>query len=610
MTSTRSLLAVALLSALCAFLPAASASASPGALKVLIVYSDGGNSQEQFRGRIAALPGVASVDLVDAGATTPTLPALQAYDVVVAYSNTDYKDSATLGNNVAGFADGGGTVVEFAFDWNSRAQRRLGGRWATGGYSAYNVASTALNGPTTLGVHDASAPLLSGVTALGAGLHENQTVAAGAVEVAKWDDGQSAVAFKGRAVGVNACIVDGCLDVSGDYARIVVNAARMRVVGQLFAPNAMCARPDTFLQTGVADGNSYTLPPGVITSWYVQDAAPLASDSKLAVARAAGTDAFTLVGESSAGARAAGQVSGPFPVRIPVAGGDVIGLTTPGDGRCAKFTNNAADTLVFRAAGPLTAQPTPVLASTGTRFPVEAIVEPDADNDGFGDLTQDHCPDAPGSANGCRSADLSLTLTASAPSVAAGHEVTYTLTARNNGPDLAPDVVVANTLPAGSTTSNPLGTLASGQTASLQFAAKPTTAGPATDNATVSSGAEDPDTSNNAAHATTTVIGPAVLSHLTQTHSRWREPGHHTRKRTPVGTTFKFVLDRGTPVVLRFTKRGSTRGTLNVDGHAGTNRVAFRGSVARKRKLAPGAYALVATTPGSRPAMLRFTIVR
>jgi uncharacterized repeat protein (TIGR01451 family) len=610
MTSTRSLLAVVAIALACAFIPTATASASPGALKVLIAYSDGAHTEATLKSQIAAQTGVAAVDTFDAGAATPSVQTLEGYDLVLTFSNTSYSNAAVLGDNLATYADHGGIVTEFAFNWFNSVGSRLAGRWATGVYSAFaGPAATVIKNGATFGPHDASSPLLAGVTALGTETHQDVGLASGAVEVAKWSDGQSAVAFKGHAVGVNACVADGCDEFSGDFARLVVNAAQMRTVGQLFAPNAMCARPDTFLQTGVADGNPYTLPSGVITSWYVQDATPLASDAKLTVGRAAGADAFTLVGESTAGARTAGQVSGPFPARIPVAGGDVIGITTPGDGRCAKFTNNAADALVFRAAGPLTAQPTPVLASTGTRFPVEAIVEPDADGDGFGDLTQDRCPDVPGSANGCRSADLSLTLTASAPSVALGHEVTYTLTARNNGPDPAPDVVAANTLPGGSPTSTSLGTLASGQTASAQFTVKPSVGGAATDTATVASGSDDPDTTNNKASATTSVVAPAVLSHLTQTHRSWREPGHRARKRTPVGTTFVFNLDKRASVVLRFTQRGKTRGTLRVSGHAGTNKRRFSGSLTRARKLRRGSYTLVASA-GTSSKALRFTIVR
>src|SRR2546423_13048833 len=353
MTPTRSLLVVLAIAIACGLIPAGTASASSEAPRVLIAYSDGAHTETALKNEIAAQPGVAAVDTLDAGNTTPSLTTLRSYDVVLTFSNTDYANSTMLGGELATYADQGGVVVEFAFDWASRAERRLGGRWATAGYSPYNVATAVINTGGTLGTREVSSPLLAGVDTLDTSSHQNPLLAPGAVEVAKWADGQSAIAFKGRAVGVNACVADGCSTFGGDFGRLIVNTAKTRVTGQLLAPNATCARPDTFLHTSVADGDSYTLAPGVITSWYVQDGDPLARDAKLTVARKAGADAFTLVGENAAGTRTAGQVNGPFPTRIPVVGGDVIGLTTSGDGRCGKFTGNASDTLTILAAGPL-----------------------------------------------------------------------------------------------------------------------------------------------------------------------------------------------------------------------------------------------------------------
>ena len=597
MTLTRSLLAIAALSVLCVLVSPPRAHASAGALKVLIVYSDGTHTEATLKGQIAAQPGVAAVDTFDAVAATPSVQTLDAYDLVLSFSSTEYANSAVLGDNLATYADHGGVVTEFAFNWFNRPGNRLGGRWATGGYSAFDgPAANVIENGATLGPHEASSPLLAGVTTLGAETHQDVGVAPRAVEVAKWSDGQSLIAFKGRAVAVNACVADGCTRFSGDFARLVLNVAKTRVVGQLPLPDTMC-RADTFLQTGVADGNSYTVPVGgVITSWYVQDGSPLADDVRLKVARRSGQDAVAFLGESPAGARTAGGLDGPFPARISVTGGDIIGLSTAGNGRCARLTNAAGDTWAFPAPG----DSAKLLAGTpGTRFPIEAIVEPDGDNDGFGDLTQDRCPGVPGSVNGCRSADLSVTVTASAPSVALGHEVTYTLTARNNGPDSAPDVVVTNTLPGGAPTTTSLGTLTSGQSSTSRFVAKPTT-GPATDRATVTSEADDPNTADNSGSSTVAVVGPAVLSHLTQTHRKWR---------SSAGTTFRFVLDKPATVLLRFAQHGKVRGTLKVRGRAGANRLRFHGRLTKTRKLRRGSYTLVASAGSSRKT-LRFTIVR
>src|SRR4051795_5867940 len=144
MSSTRSLLLVLAIAIVSALASAGSASASSGALRVLIAYSDGGNPVTDLRDQVAAIPGVAAVDPLDAGTTTPSLTTIRSYDVVLAFSNTDYANSTMLGEELATYADQGGVLIEFAFDWAGRAERRLSGRWATDGYSPYHVAPAAI----------------------------------------------------------------------------------------------------------------------------------------------------------------------------------------------------------------------------------------------------------------------------------------------------------------------------------------------------------------------------------------------------------------------------------------------------------------------------------
>ena len=333
----------------------------------------------------------------------------------------------------------------------------------------------------------------------------------------------------------------------------------------------------------------------------MQNGVELAAGVKLKVGRAgADPNAFTVVGDNPAGPSTASHVDGPFLTRIPVSGGDVIGLSTQGAGKCAKAPS-PGDTSVFAAGDVRPGGPTAFTPANAVRLPIEAIVEPDGDNDGFGDLTQDRCPDAAGSVDGCRSSDLSVALTASASSIRLGGAVTYTVRVTNNGPDPAPDVVLTNTPPGGLPTTMSLGAIGSGQTASKAFLAKPTAAGPAVDTASVPT-TDDPDATNNTASSSVAVIAPPpMLSHLTQAHRRWR---------ASLGTTFKFVLDRPARVVLRFTQRGKALGTLSVQGHAGANKVRFRGRLAKRRKLGPGGYVLKAGVPGSGAKRLRFTIVR
>jgi hypothetical protein len=172
-------------------------------------------------------------------------------------------------------------------------------------------------------------------------------------------------------------------------------ASAATVVGQSFAPANGCAFA-TYLQTAVASGNSYTVPsPGVITSWTFQDASPIASDLRLKVGRLSGGSAV-IVGESAAPTvRTVNQLNGPYPTRIPVLAGDIIGIYTSGVGNCSTFTGSASDTYLFVPGDQPLNTPYSGTADVNHKFPVTASVEPDADNDGYGDETQDQCPSDP-----------------------------------------------------------------------------------------------------------------------------------------------------------------------------------------------------------------------
>ncbi len=129
-----------------------------------------------------------------------------------------------------------------------------------------------------------------------------------------------------------------------------------------------------------------------------------------------------------------------------------------------------------------------------------------------------------------RSADLALGMTVSSPTVLVGGSVIYTITATNNGGDPAYAVDVQETFPAfpllnptGFTASqgsyNPgtglwnLASLGSGGSATLAITVTaPNTAGPLTNQGTGSAGTSDPNSANNTASATTTVLSPAMVT--------------------------------------------------------------------------------------------------
>jgi hypothetical protein len=97
-----------------------------------------------------------------------------------------------------------------------------------------------------------------------------------------------------------------------------------------------------------------------------------------------------------------------FPARVPIAVGDYVALEStapqpnfavaynPGQasGSTVADTANLPGILPSGAGGSPETFPTRALA-------VEATVEADSDNDGFGDETQDKCPGVAGTINGC-----------------------------------------------------------------------------------------------------------------------------------------------------------------------------------------------------------------
>jgi PKD repeat protein len=136
------------------------------------------------------------------------------------------------------------------------------------------------------------------------------------------------------------------------------------------------------------------------------------------------------------------------------------------------------------------------------------------------------------------------------------------------------------------------------------------------------------------------IVAP-VVSNLKQSSSRWsRWPirAVDRQSRLPVGTTFRFQLNRAADVELAFSgivtgrrvearcvkptkanrnkprcKRYQARGTLTIAGRAGDNAYNFRGKI-NSHTLKPGRYRLLVTAfadgKTSAPASIGFTIAR
>jgi hypothetical protein len=147
--------------------------------------------------------------------------------------------------------------------------------------------------------------------------------------------------------------------------------------------------------------------------------------------------AYQVAGEDTSGSlTAAGGVT-TMPVRLPIAAGDRIGVRSPGDlsavaARPAPLGEHVA-----------LLDPVPPVGSTATpgsnadfELLAQADVEPDADADGYGDVSQDTCPFDAARHAGC-AADLAVTATTPEQVVPRGADMTFEFTVTNHGPDPA-----------------------------------------------------------------------------------------------------------------------------------------------------------------------------
>lgn len=211
-------------------------------LNVLIVYSDAGVRPATLQFDLMAQSGIGQVDVFDGQLTTPTLGQLQAYDIVVPFSDTLWMNAAALGDVLANFLDAGGVVVALDFDWTSGYD--ITGLWQSSGYSPFTTSTGFLFSDVSLGtIQRPGHPLLAGVEELNVYYRTQVALASAAVLVASWSDATPALAYKGRAVGINAYIGDYPKRWSGDYAAVIANAGFLLRSGSPACTSLSCQGP-------------------------------------------------------------------------------------------------------------------------------------------------------------------------------------------------------------------------------------------------------------------------------------------------------------------------------------------------------------------------------
>jgi hypothetical protein len=173
-------------------------------------------------------------------------------------------------------------------------------------------------------------------------------------------------------------------------------------IGTTFDPGTSSCG-NFLLQSVSPAADSYAAPSaGVITSWSYQ-ASGEAGQIKLKVADTEGGNVFTVVGESDVESAVANTLNS-FPTRIPVQAFDVIGITPVTIGLpCIRgmATGYSYSAFVMGSDVPVGTPATFNPPVAGVQVDVSAMLEPDADADGFGDETQDQCPGQSGPSNGC-----------------------------------------------------------------------------------------------------------------------------------------------------------------------------------------------------------------
>jgi hypothetical protein len=195
-----------------------------------------------------------------------------------------------------------------------------------------------------------------------------------------------------------AAVVAATALVVGSLSAAPASAATTLGSTEFAAPGGPCPGDSTWVQGLPPAGASYeATSPGVITQWRFRSADE--TQLELKVLRYDGSNLTFTVKASSDVATAQAGVTTTFGTRLPIGIGDVLGLT-PKSGKCVEALTPGAS--VYVVGGDLaTGSSAAFTYMPGTALPVAAIVEPDADGDGYGDETQDACPQQAATQGAC-----------------------------------------------------------------------------------------------------------------------------------------------------------------------------------------------------------------
>lgn len=177
---------------------------------------------------------------------------------------------------------------------------------------------------------------------------------------------------------------------------------------------SVCASKCTWTQTALAGRTALAPTDGVLVRWRVS-ANGASGPIAIRVMRPGAASNLTGVATGPTVATTAAGIS-VFPARIPIRAGDALGLDFDSTNTAGMkpSSGDPATVALYHAPALLdgvTAAAT--VLNTGTELLLNGDIEPDADQDGFGDESQDSCPRIAGTVNGCASAVLGFTVKSS-----------------------------------------------------------------------------------------------------------------------------------------------------------------------------------------------------
>lgn len=210
-------------------------------------------------------------------------------------------------------------------------------------------------------------------------------------------------------------LLNSSLAVLTALAAVATTAGAATQIGQKCSVTS--SGPPVMFQTAVTAGESYTVPAsGILTSWGV-NASTWGSTSMLAATLGGPAGAQWTVIRTTPFQLTTANAVNEFPARMPVSAGQILGISAYNSNALMCGTSDPADTITN--AGTFTPAGGSFSPSTVNTFRVGvwAVVEPDVDGDGFGDDSQDKCPQSAAFQNACPVLAISQQLSATSKQI-------------------------------------------------------------------------------------------------------------------------------------------------------------------------------------------------